>query len=526
MKDDTLKKIMSYFFKYIWILGCVLICINFGAMMVTAYEIMKNAAQQNLSSLATELNNRVSLSYQLLESISAMPGTGNVSVPVADRAYRLKPFADNFDYWMIGTVDPDGTIASTRRHGAAKVERDYIPRIMKTKKREMTDVFPSGATGELNVTQLVPVIRNDKVVSIIFTSIRLTELNDIISRPINNANGYYVLADDNGSVIAHPDKETILKTVIEINKQETMLFGKSTQEFLKDIEEHKDGSFVSWFSGTLFYTSYISLPDTKWTLVHRIRMLPTFKASLIGFSVQALLYILVFSLMCYFGRMYMHRELQPVDNILKQVIDLNREILNATQIDTDEVSEIIRISQKGLKDELTGLPTRMLFRQILNTRMQKMTTPQLSAIFFIDMDNLKTINDSFGHTYGDDALRLFGSRLQGVASRFSGLCARYGGDEFLLFVEALHDEDAIQPIAEELLRELRGQIVKEGVEHAFHASIGIALYPLHSAHIDVVIQLADIALYETKQRGKNGYTVYSAKIAKKRDDVLEMLFSL
>lgn len=526
MKDDTLKKIMSYFFKYLWLLGCVLICINFGGMMVTAYDIMKTAAQQSLTSLATELKSRVYLSYQLLEGISGMPDSGNLSIPLADRAYKLKPFADSFGYWMIGTVDLDGSIASTRRYGTAKVERDYIPRIMRTQKREMTEVFPSGATGDLNVTQLVPVIRNSKVVSIVFTSVRLTELNGIISRPDNTTNGYYVLVDNTGSIIAHHDGQRILKNVNTLNKTETMLFGSTNKEFLDNIVEYKTGSFISWFAGTLIYTTYTPLQDTNWTLIYRIRMLPTFKASLIGFSVQAALYVLVFSLMCYYGTLYMQRELQPVDNILKQVIDLNREILNATQIDTDEVSEIIRISHRGLKDELTGLPTRMLFRQILNARMQKTTTPHLSAIFFIDMDNLKTINDSFGHSYGDDALRLFGNRLQGVASRFSGLCARYGGDEFLLFVEGLEEEDSIKPIAEELLHELSGKIVKEGVEHSFHSSIGIALYPLHSTHIDVVIQLADIALYETKQRGKNGYTVYSTRIAKKREQVLEMLFSL
>lgn len=514
MKDDTLKKIMAYFFKYLWLVGCVLICINFGGMMLTAYNIMKNAAQQNLVSLATELENRVSVSYRLLESISDMPDCGNLSIPVQERAYRLKAFADKFNYWMIGIVDPDGSIASTRTYGSAKVQRDYIPRIIQTKTREMTEVFHSGATGELNVTQLVPIIRNDKVVSIVFTATRLTELSDILGRPSNNTNGYYVLVNNKGSIIAHPNKSELMRNVNDMNKTETMFFGENAQEFLHNIANSKSGSFTSWFTDTFFYSTYTTLSDTNWTLIYRIRMLPTFEASLLGFGFQALLYILVFSLLCYFGTMYMQRELQPVDNILKQVIDLNREILNATQIDTEEVSEIIRISQRGVVDELTGLPTRMLFRQILNARIQKISTTHLAAIFFIDMDNLKVINDSFGHVYGDEALRLFGKRLHTLASRFSGLGARYGGDEFLLFVENLDSESAVYPIGEALLSELSGKLVKEGVEHSFHASIGIALYPLHSTHIDVVIQLADIALYETKQRGKNGYTVYSADISK------------
>ncbi|MEG2139282.1 MAG: diguanylate cyclase, partial [Bilophila sp.] len=454
----------------------------------------------------------ISVSYSLLEGISNLPQSGATYIPVRDRAYSLKPFADGFKYWMIGVADPDGTIASTRRYGSAKLERDYIPRILRTQKREMTDIFPAGATGDLNVTQLVPVIRNGKVVSIVFTATLLTEINALLTRS-TTGHGYYALVDSKGDIVAHPDKINLFRNIVALNNTETMLLDETHESFQDDIKNHRGGTFFSWYRGAPIYTVYTRLENTNWIILHRVRILPTFMAAIIGFGVQVLIYGVVFTLMYLLGTLYMQRQLQPVDNILKQVVDLNRELLDSARIDAEEVSEIIRISHRGLKDELTGLPTRMLFRQILNARMRKMSTPQLSAIFFIDMDNLKVINDCFGHTYGDEALSFFGVRLQSIATKYAGLCSRYGGDEFLLFVENLDSIDAVHPIAEELLCELRGKIMKDEEEHCFHSSIGIAFYPLHSAHIDVVIQLADIALYETKQRGKDGYTVYFPEIS-------------
>lgn len=511
---------MAFLFKYLWLVCCVLICINFFSVMLSSYSIMKNSAKENLDSLATELSHRVTVSYDLLEGISMLPFMGDTSIPVQDRAARLKPFATSFGYWMIGVVDMDGNISSTLRYQSKKVQREYIERIKKTGRREMTEVFPAGATGDLNYSLLVPVKRDGEVVSIVFVSTLIDELYKIVTRSEDVDKGYYILLDSKLDIISHHDKALLFENLPKMVREETMLYNKTNEEFCTDLREKNSGSFVSVFNNSLYYTLYTRQDNTDLMLVHRIKVFPTFRAAVIGFALQALLYIVVFSALYYFGTMYMQRELRPVDNILKQVVDLNKELLNSDRIDTSQISDIIHISQKGLKDDLTGLPTRTLFRQILNIRMAKLSATSFAAIFFIDMDNLKTINDSFGHKYGDVAIKFFGLRLHDFAFRNGGFCARYGGDEFVMFIDGFTDIEMIKPLSDELLGLLRGHIEKNGEKHRFHGSIGIALYPLHSTHIDVVIQLADIALYETKQSGKNGYTIYSEEIGEKRPNMM------
>lgn len=77
-------------------------------------------------------------------------------------------------------------------------------------------------------------------------------------------------------------------------------------------------------------------------------------------------------------------------------------------------------------------------------------------------------------------------------------------------MENLQSESTAKDIARELLKMLRGKVEKGGRQMEYHSSIGVALYPLHGSHIDVVIQLADIALYTAKQSGKNRFVLYSA----------------
>lgn len=511
MKEDTLRKLVAFFFRYLWLVCGALIAVNLCSMLLTAYSIMKGGAEEALRAAGTELSRSVTVNYDLLESLKNLPLLGDTSIPVQDRALALRPFVQPFGLWMIGVVDPDGSISSTLRYKSAKVERDYIPRIMRTGQREMTEVFHAGATGELNYTLLVPVQREDKVISIVFVATRLREVQEMLQRNVYDSSSYFLLLDKKLSVIAHPWNEMLFKNMPELMDQEWLLTS-SQDEARKQFMDQKPGSFVSVFQGTLYYTLFKPLDNTSWMLIHRIRLIPTLQATLIGFSFQALLYLLIFGLLYYFGNAYILRQIEPMDFVLKQIIVLNKAVHNSSILTDKDAETLLDLSRKGLKDELTGLPTRMLFRQMLNARLQDGLPDSLCAVFYIDMDNLKSINDEFGHAHGDEAICRFGKALQDVALRHNALCSRYGGDEFLLFVEGLRSAENATDIAAELLATLRGTLEKDGEERSYHASIGYSLYPLQTSHIDLAIQFADIALYEAKQRGKGVYALYSPEL--------------
>lgn len=508
MKEDTLRKLITFFFKYLWLVCGALIAINFFSMLSAAYNIVKESAADSLRAASYEVSRSVTVNYELLASISILPQIQDVSIPVQDRAASLRPFVQPFNLWMIGVVDPDGTISSTLRYKWSKVSRDYIPRVMASGQREMTDVFPAGATGELNYTLLHPVKRDDKVISIVFIATQLHGITQILNQRDYTSHGYFLLLDSTLNLLAHPEPGLLNSNILDLMDEETII-GASHEEVKQQFLSRKYGDFVGFFRGGLYYTSYCPLENTSWSLIHRVRLVPTLRDTLVGFSLQAGLYLLVFGALYFFGNKYILRRLAPMDAVLKQVIVLNKSIHNSDVLTDTDAASLLELSRRGLKDELTGLPTRMLFRQMLNAKQQECDTLSLCALYYMDMDNLKTINDTFGHNYGDLAIRRFGQALQQLALQHGALCSRYGGDEFLLFIENLPDEEAADALGEEMLTVLPGVLTKDGETLSYGASIGYSLYPMQTSNIDLAIQFADIALYETKQRGKGHYTRYT-----------------
>lgn len=323
--------------------------------------------------------------------MSNQPLIQDTGISVLDRAMSMKTYADAFKFWMIGVVDPDGTISSTLRPKIAKLKRDYIPRIMRTGKRELSDPFPAGATGDMNFTQFMPIKKDGKVISICFVTTPLAHMSQLPPFRARYENGYYLLVDSRRSIIAHPDANKLMMDIKNLVEQETFLIGGSRQQFLDDIANRRSGSFICFFEGRLTFTFFTTVADSKWTLIHRVPMLPTMYPMLWSFGVQTLLYALFFVLLLRNGR----KSFAPVDNIVRHVIDLNKSIRDSEPLSMENAGDLIKISRRGLFDMLTGLPTRHLFHQQINELLEE-APDRLYGIFFFDMDRLKPINDNLG----------------------------------------------------------------------------------------------------------------------------------
>jgi diguanylate cyclase (GGDEF)-like protein len=126
----------------------------------------------------------------------------------------------------------------------------------------------------------------------------------------------------------------------------------------------------------------------------------------------------------------------------------------------------------------------------------------------IDLDRFKEINDSLGHSVGDEVLRQLGPRLASVVGR-SGTVARLGGDEFGLLLAPLTDPSAATRMAERVRDVLRTHFLLDSMTLRVDASIGIALAPEHGSAADVLLQKADVAMYEAK-RNHRAWEVYSS----------------
>ena len=126
---------------------------------------------------------------------------------------------------------------------------------------------------------------------------------------------------------------------------------------------------------------------------------------------------------------------------------------------------------------------------------------------FVDVDNFKVINDTYGHKAGDDVLQEIAWRLK-RCQRSSDTLARYGGDEFTLLLENIDDLNSVTQVAQRIVDECAIPVVTDGFSAAVSASVGISLFPNDGLELRELLSFADRAMYKAKSKGRNGFYFY------------------
>lgn len=172
---------------------------------------------------------------------------------------------------------------------------------------------------------------------------------------------------------------------------------------------------------------------------------------------------------------------------------------------TKRVTMLQRLEHLAYHDELTGLPNRHLFVDRLN-RLHAYAARAGNGftLLCLDVDNLKSINDHYGHSAGDVVLVAVAKRLVGCI-REEDTVARLGGDEFAVLLAGITEHVAVKIVLEKILASLREPVMYSRVSLPTHVSIGVAHYPLHTQHPELLLNLADMAMYNAKAAGGNGY---------------------
>jgi diguanylate cyclase (GGDEF)-like protein/PAS domain S-box-containing protein len=181
-----------------------------------------------------------------------------------------------------------------------------------------------------------------------------------------------------------------------------------------------------------------------------------------------------------------------------------------------------RLLRQANFDELTGLPNRVLMQDRLQQAIAFAHSRQrLSALLCIDLDRFKDVNDSLGHAAGDILLREAADRLSGCV-REGDTLARLGGDEFLMILAGVDDSEDVQKVAERVTEMFGQPFVIEGTEHFITASIGITLFPMDGTDSQVLLRNADLAMYQAKELGRNGYRFFTQKINQRLQERLAL----
>ncbi|MFA5235007.1 MAG: EAL domain-containing protein [Sulfurimonas sp.] len=192
---------------------------------------------------------------------------------------------------------------------------------------------------------------------------------------------------------------------------------------------------------------------------------------------------------------------------------------------TNYISIVNDISEKKKKeslihnlayfDALTNLPNRVLFQERVTNKIPSLQrNSKKMALFFIDMDNFKNINDTFGHFTGDKFLIEVAKSIKEIL-REEDTLARLGGDEFTVILEDAESVSGVAVVAEKIIERFKAPIIIEGREFYTGASIGISIYPDDGVTYEELVKAADTAMYQVKDSGKNSYQFYTQSMNEK-----------
>lgn len=194
------------------------------------------------------------------------------------------------------------------------------------------------------------------------------------------------------------------------------------------------------------------------------------------------------------------------------MIGVSQDITQRKKAEAELLEQKNILHHQAHHDALTELPNRVLFNDRLSQAIEKAKRHKKElALFFIDLDRFKQINDSLGHVVGDKVLQEVSNRLKAVIRREDTI-ARLGGDEFTVLVEDLKKGEDSARLAQKILHSLANPLYIDGQALYISSSIGISLYPQDDTDIDKLLMCADAAMYKAKDEGRNNFQFYSAEM--------------
>ncbi len=379
----------------------------------------------------------------------------------------------------------------------------------------------------------------NEILGYIISTISLSYFKDFLSSIIMGETGFGVVLDKNGTIIYHPESR-LIGTNIGNQRLGTLV----TDYYKGNINQ--SGAFEFTYEKIDRIYGYSVIPDLDWVLLVKQDVSEIINLAVIIFYVLFwaifMLTVIVIVVSNKFAKNYTapiielkdtmrtasdgNLEVQSNLKAKNEFGELSRSLNKMLHIIKGNYNELTamheelitneeqlrnnynRIEYLAYHDVLTNLPNKLAFTERVNSTLSLSPgSNKLHAVYFVDLDNFKTVNDTLGHDYGDILLSQTADQLLSLITT-DDILARAGGDEFLIFAENLDTQKEALDFAARVIDAFKRPFTLNGELAYVSMSIGIALYPKNGTQTNSLIKNADIAMYKSKDTGKNKYTLF------------------
>lgn len=393
-------------------------------------------------------------------------------------------------------------------------DRNYHVRTVSTEEPVISETLTSKFQGSQIFVATHPVFspRTGEFLGYVASAIRAESMAvNLKDMKLNGAaSSYAYLIDENGNVIYHPDTAKIGLPVenLEIRK------------IMTDMQNGKQSSpaIVRYTKNNHDMIGACSLvPRTKWMLVI-VGNMNEFEAPIKSLTTVIILFCvlitIITSIVGYFlARQISNPIIKSLESKNEQLTALYEEISASEEELHQQLDELnehkATILEMAYHDSLTQLANRALFIDRLNSYISESEhSSSKFAVAFLDLDNFKRVNDTLGHSIGNDLLVATSKRLlSGI--RADDFIARLSGDEFSIVISNIESADEITPFLDKIMEQFIEPFQLKNKTISLTVSIGISIYPKDGLTVEELLKNADTAMYKSKEIGKNTYQFFT-----------------
>lgn len=313
---------------------------------------------------------------------------------------------------------------------------------------------------------------------------------------------YSVLLDEDLNIISHSQDEHYIGVNL-FNYGYEKLFDR--EKNLKALTGSERGGFFTYsYPLDLSYVEFTRVKGTPWILLSKAKFSALLGEGTLMFGANVLLIIAIYVVITRLMGKQVVGLTQPLDRFLEE----SKVVFNDASMELKEhFEQVIKASRNGVFCSRSGLLTREYFLRGAEKSLALSNTPR--ACIFFDMDNLKYINDTYGHLAGDKALALFVAVLRESFGHKRDIVGRFGGDEFVVLTKEFRTKRDLELKLDSFLEKLQSTADRLGLDINLTASIGVVMTDIAGRDIETLLHCSDMAVYRAKQLGKGRYAFYN-----------------